>query len=699
MSNIISLIFLLIFELNVLNSQEKKFDIPENYEEIIENYIEEISANTDKEIDYTNLYEDLIYFLDNPLNINSATVEDLEKLQILSDFQIQSLLNYIKEYGYFYSIYELLNVPGFNSYFVQLILPFVTVEIPQKKFNLETEKLKYGKHKIFLRTQRILQKQEGYRDITDSALIVNPNSRYLGDPMRYYVRYNYTYKNRISSGFTAEKDPGEEFFKGTQKRGFDFYSGHLLLRKVGPIKTLVLGDYYAQFGQGLILWPGYIYGKSSMVNNVRRKSQGLKKYSSTDENQFFRGSGMTLNYKNTDFTFFYSNKKIDANVTFLDTATGEAEVISGFQTSGLHAIPSEINDRKTVREEILGSNFTFNSKFLKIGLTGLHYTYSAQLKKSNSIYNKFDFSGKENTNASIDYNLIIKNSVTLFGEAGISANGGKGLINGMLFSLSPQTNFAIVYRNYEKNFQALYGQPFAESSLPANESGIYIGTNIMPLSKWNISAYYDIFRFPWLKYQIYSPSTGFDYFVEISYMPNRYVKTYFRYREKSKPENISTEVNKNLIYETENTYKRNYRFHISYKVHPLIEFRNRFEYVTYQTEHKSEKGIYIYQDCIYKAKKIPLNIALRYGLFDTDSYDTRIYAYENDILYAFGIPPVYYKGTRFYITIKYTIIKNLDLWLRYGEFYYSNKQIISSGLTQINGNVKSEVKLQLRYIF
>ncbi|MCX7954202.1 MAG: helix-hairpin-helix domain-containing protein [Bacteroidales bacterium] len=692
-------IFFIIFLSFVVYSQEKKSKTTEDYDEIIETFIEEISANTDKEIDYTSLYEDLVYFLDNPLNLNTATKEDLEKLQILSDFQIQSLLNYINEYGYLYTIYELLNINGFNSYYVQTILPFITVELPAKKFDLQPQKLKYGRHKIFIRTQRVLQQQEGFKEVPDSVLIANPNSHYLGDPMRYYLRYNFTYKNRISVGFTAEKDPGEEFFKGTQKRGFDFYSAHLLLKKIGPIKTFVIGDYYAQFGQGLILWPGYIFGKSSMVNNVRRKSQGLKKYSSTDENMFFRGSGITLNYKNIDLTTFYSNKNIDANITKIDTLTGEAEMFSSFLTSGLHSIPSEIEDRKSVNEKIFGGNITYNHKYLKIGCTGLYYKYSASLNKAPSIYNKFEFSGNENINASLDYNFIIRNSITFFGEAGISKNGGKGIINGILFSLSPLTNFAILYRNIEKNFQALYGQPFSESSSASNESGLYIGASIVPLSRWNVSAYYDIFRFPWLKYQIYSPSAGYDYLIEVSFTPNRKVNTYFRYREKNKPQNISSELNQDLLYEIENTCKKNYRFHISYKVLPELELRNRIEYVNYITEQKSESGIYIYQDAIYKMKKLPLNIAVRYGIFDTDSYDTRIYAYENDILYAFGIPPVYYKGTRFYITLKYTIIKNLDIWLRYGEFYYSNKQIISSGLTQINGNVKSEFKLQLRYTF
>ncbi|NMD00932.1 MAG: helix-hairpin-helix domain-containing protein, partial [Bacteroidales bacterium] len=479
-----------------LSAQEVKPN--QSSEEIIENYIEEISSNTDKEVDLTTLYEDLTFYLNEPLNLNTATKDELDKLQLLSDFQINSLLQYIKDFGQLYSIYELLNVNGFNEEYVRLILPFVTVQKVDPFLSYDPKKaIKYGRHKVFIRTQRVLQEQQGFSPISDSALAASPNSRYLGNPMHYYVRYNYTYKNKVSWGFTADKDPGEEFFKGTQKRGFDFYSAHLLVKDIGPIKTIVLGDYYAQFGQGLVMWSGYTFGKSSMVTNTRKRAQGLKKYSSADENLFLRGAGITLRYKKFDLTTFASYKKIDANMSLVDSITGEAEEVTSLQTSGLHSIPSEIQDRKALGETIIGGNLSFNSTYFRLGMTGLTYSYSAPLIKNPTVYNQYDFSGKQNSNVGIDYQFIIKN-VTLFGEAAMSQNGGKAFLNSMLFSLSPQTSMAILHRHYERDYQALYAQTFGENSKIQNEDGMYIGTTILPYSRWRVSAYYDIFSFPWL---------------------------------------------------------------------------------------------------------------------------------------------------------------------------------------------------------
>jgi len=667
-------------------------------DEIIEKYIEEIASNTDKELDYTTLYEDLTFYLNEPLNLNTATKNDLEKLQLLSDFQINAILQYIKDYGQILSIYEILNIQGFNDEYIKTIMPFVTVIKTTPILGFSPQKaIKYGSNKIFIRTQRVLEKEAGYMPESDSLLAASPNSRFLGRPEKLFFRYSFSYKSKISWGLTAEKDPGEEFFKGSQKRGFDYYSAHILLKDIGPVKTIVFGDYYAQFGQGLVVFSGYNYGKSSMVTSTRKRAQGLKKYSGTDENLFFRGAGATFRLSKIDFTAFASQKKIDANVTAVDSLTGLAEDISSLQTSGEHAYPSELADRKSIRETVLGGNLSLNLNKLKIGFTGLQYSYSANLLKTPTIYNQYDFSGNSNYNLSTDYQIVIKD-VTLFGEAAQSKNGGKALISGMLFNLTSQINMSLIYRNYERNYQSNYSSAFGENTINSNEHGFYIGTTIFPYPKWHLSAYYDLFSFPWLKSGVYAPSKGTDYLVELGYSPNRNVSAYLRYKQKVKEENISSTV-PSVIDAIENNVNTKIRFNIAYKVSKTLEFRNRIEWLKYQKLPTTEQGYLIYQDIIYKPLSYPLTFSARYCIFDTDSYNSRLYEYENDVLYAFSIPALYDKGTRIYFNLKYDLGKKIELWLRYSQTYYQNMQSISSGLTQIDGNKKSEVKIQMRISF
>ena len=116
-------------------------------------------------------------------------------------------------------------------------------------------------------------------------------------------------------------------------------------------------------------------------------------------------------------------------------------------------------------------------------------------------------------------------------------------------------------------------------------------------------------------------------------------------------------------------------------------------------DKENSNGFLIYQDVLYRPDDKPFDITLRYALFDTDDYDARIYAYENDVLYAFSIPGYYYNGSRFYILLKWEILDNLDFWLRFSQTFFNNQSTIGSGLDEIEGNARSEIKVQLRLKF
>jgi hypothetical protein len=92
---------------------------------------------------------------------------------------------------------------------------------------------------------------------------------------------------------------------------------------------------------------------------------------------------------------------------------------------------------------------------------------------------------------------------------------------------------------------------------------------------------------------------------------------------------------------------------------------------------------------------MPVKIYMRYALFDTDTYDSRIYEYESDMLYSFSIPAFYDKGSRVYLMAKVSSSGNMDFWIKYSCTQYANKETISSGLYEIKGNRKSEIKMQV----
>lgn len=651
--------------------------------QVIEEIIEEMAANSDSEIDFSSIYEELNYYFSSPLNINSATTADLEKLYVLNDIQIANLINYIEKNGKLLSIYELQLVDGFDRAAINSILPFIAIQSIDKPEKISLNKLLHGKNQLFIRTQQILEKQKGYLD-----------SEYAGSPLKLYTRYNYNYRNRVIWGVTAEKDAGEEFFKGTQKQGFDYYSAHLQVNDLGKIKTLTLGDFQAQFGQGLTMWSGLSYSKSAHVLNVKKYAQGLRKYSSANENEFMRGVGTTIKIQNINISAFYSRKRIDANIIAIDTITGKVTEFSAFQTSGLHATINELKDENAITETILGSNISFTRKKIKTGLTIINYQYNAELNKDTKPYNQFEFQGVRNINIGLDYQAFFR-KINLFGELAASLNKSIAYINGASFNVSDQISLVLLNRNYQSKYQALYGNAFSENTSNSNEIGTYIGLILNPLKNWKISAYYDTFKFPWLKYGVDMPSNGEEYLIQLDYNPNEELSMYLKYKQEAKDANAFSE--NSTIKKIIKSSLSKIRYHVSYHISPTVQLKNRLE-LTYYQKDILQKGYFLYQDIVYRPLHSKYHIAFRYSIFGNDSWDTRSYAYENDILYAFSVPTYYADGMKTYLSVKYTIKKGVDLWVRYAQTYFSDKATISSGLNEIDGNTKSEVKAQIRFV-
>ena len=278
---------------------------------IIADILEDIVASSEDEVDLDALTEDLIYFAENPINLNETTSEELGRLIFLSDFQIITLIDYINEHGPMLTPYELQMVVGYDYSDISRLLPFVTVseaDKQQKKYSL----FKYGKHDMFIRGVSVIEDRVGYTP----PPIDNPNAtRYTGNKLGLYTRYSYKTRGGLQMGFVGEKDPGEQFFRGYNPYGFDHYSFHMQADNIGKIKTLVIGDFNAEFGQGLTLWTSASFGKSPDPMGVRKRARGLSRFSSTNENEFLRGAGVTVNHGIFDFSFFGSYKNIDANIT------------------------------------------------------------------------------------------------------------------------------------------------------------------------------------------------------------------------------------------------------------------------------------------------------------------------------------------------------------------------------------------------
>ena len=201
-----------------------------------------------------------------------------------------------------------------------------------------------------------------------------------------------------------------------------------------------------------------------------------------------------------------------------------------------------------------------------------------------------------------------------------------------------------------------------------------------------------------MKYRTDAPSYGKDYFAQISYQPSKQTEMYTRYRSRQKAINQKTETN--AMNEMISFFNRSWRTQINHQINKTFSVRQRFELLWYTPEKgNAEKGFLAFFDVFYKPSKSSLSLNMRLQYFESDSYNSRLYAYENDVLYYYAVPVFYDKGSRYYINTRYKLNKYMSIWLKWGQLIYSNKESIGSGLDEINGNKKSEIRVLLSATF
>ncbi len=654
-----------------------------------EQQLENIAGNNDDaEVEDDSYLIEMEHYKKNPVNINSVTETVLKTFRVLTPMQIESFLSYRNVLGKFINIYELQAVPGWDIATIQKIKNYLTVNEKTDIITSLRRRIQGGEHTVLMRVSQVMEKSQGY--------LANPlagKNYYKGSPQKIFARYRYNYKNLLQYGVVAEKDAGEQFFKGDEKQGFDFYSAHFFLGKAGIVKSLALGDFTVNMGQGLVQWMNLAFKKGPDVLSVKRQAEVLRPYNSAGETNFHRGVGVTVAKNRWEATIFVSHKKTDANF-ISDTLY---DFVSSLQTSGLHRTKSELADKAVQRQLAFGGNFSYQLRKLHLGLNAVQYHFKYPLLKQAEPYNLYALNGNNFGNYSADYGYTHKN-FHLYGEAAVTNKYYPAFVHGLLISAASNVDMSFVYRNISKGYQSLYTNAFTESSFPTNEKGFFTGLTVRPSYSWRLESYFDFYKFSWLKYRVNAPSAGSDYLLQLTYTPGKEFEMYARIKSETKSLNYNA---KDAVLRPVASHpKQNVRAQFSYKITREFNFRSRVEALWYDRKGETpENGFLLFADILYTPylKKYSGNIRLQY--FETDGYNSRLYAYENDVLYSYSIPLFYGKGYRLYFNANADITPALTAWLKIASYLYTDKSNIGSGLDFIDKSHKTEVKLQFQYKF
>jgi len=107
-----------------------------------------------------------------------------------------------------------------------------------------------------------------------------------------------------------------------------------------------------------------------------------------------------------------------------------------------------------------------------------------------------------------------------------------------------------------------------------------------------------------------------------------------------------------------------------------------------------EKGVMLFQD-IRVATIAGLSVEGRLVFFQTDSYSTRIYEFENDVRGVFSVPVLYGTGKRWYILAQYEFLSDAVVSFKFSETQKEGVRSLGSGPGEIEGDTENRITLQL----
>ena len=623
-----------------------------------------------------------------PLNINDPDHPDLDDFILLDPSRLESLKKYIRSYGPLISLYELQAVPGFDVDLIKRITPFIRLRASLDRYTISLRDQFFSSQ-----NQWLLRLTRNYLQVSGSGAT---RPEFPGSPYSLLMRYRHFYENRMSIGFLAEKDAGETFFRKDNKAGFDHYSFHAGIRQVNKsIEELVLGDYTISLGQGLLMHAGMGGRKGPWFTGIRKADRLLKPYTAAGEFNFFRGFSGVLKLKpNLQLALFYSNRQKHANAD--QPLIQGLDVITGFQESGNHRSSAELEDEKRVNEQITGGSIRHRWKSGHVAFNLVSSHYDKYFQKKESAYTAFAFSGRKMTQASLDWGIIHKN-FNLFSETAFSSPAGIAHVSGLQTSLDKRLDLALLYRRYDKKYTSFYANVFGEYADPVNEHGLYAGMVFTPLSRWKINAYWDIWRRPWYSYQADGPSSGNEQLVRLHYSVRHKVESYVQFRVKTSQENSRGVY---ALKPLTDRVHRQLRFHLNLFHGKGLETRSRLEFNRNQSSGaRGSMGFLVFQDLLYQPVQSAYSFTARISFFSTRDYDSRIYAYENDLLYNFSVPAFSGKGFRAYLNQRWTLSKRLVLEGRWACTFKLKSQGSQSDLSENEGNKDTTLKFQCRWQF
>lgn len=665
----------------------------EEWEQFVEQYTDNIQDSYDLqgstiEDDLNVLYE--LYC--NKMNINTATDIDLQRIPFLTTIQAKAIRVYVLDHYPLISAGELMPIIELNYITRQWLHLFLRFERPDEVITLRSV-TKSVHSDLLLRTDIPLYTQYGYGKCSPEYAEKHKSIIYQGSQPYHSVRWMLRSGEHFDAGFQAEKDRGE--------KGVDFYSASVGIHNLGILQNAVLGDYHTHFGLGLVVNTNLSFGKSMMINTFDRMNRGFRRHSSTTETGFMRGAAATVEKGKFRVSAFLSSLSVDG------TMRTDSSGVSALKTDGLHRTVLEREKRHNLTKNDYGANIGYYGGALHLSLTAVATHYSMPLAPIHntiaSRYRLYYASGSDFQTYSLAYSYRFA-KFSFLGETAMDKDMHLATIN-MLSSRLGSNEFTIIQRAYDWRYVSINGRTFGENSQPQNENGLYIGWKRVFSEDFVVTAYADVCHFKWLRPSTYNSSWCYDFNIQCASNPYSKHNWSVRYRLKFKqtnPVNAST-IPANLMFFTRHSLRAQQQFALS----PKFTLTGTVDGTLAHSQKIGTKAglslggrfSYYWNDSKRKRRNGPHKMSVSCTYFDTNTNDTRVYAYTPSLPYTFGMGSLSGNGLQTVALAEAQVVRNFALTIRLASVYYFDRSIIGTGANTIPQRHREDISIGIRHRF
>jgi hypothetical protein len=598
-------------------------------------------------------------------------VEELRNIPMVTNLLAKRIVKK-RNITAFISVNELLNIDGITSEMLSFIRKYIKIGTKQE-----------GLDSRGYFTSRVSSEIEKRRGFT--------NNEYLGSSIKALNKFYLlvgnidaplsSIINNIELGILSEKDAGELNL-------MSYLTGFASVSIVPISMRILIGDYRIETAEGLVFGRSYAFSKGSeIIGSAHKNGSGILANRSSNENTFMRGFAADIKTDKIQFQFIYSNKFINATIDSLGQ-------ISSFDRSGLFRTKNELKKNNSSREILLG--YRANAYLidgLKIGGTGYFVSFGDPLiieGVGSSISKCLHIQGMD-----LSYTC---NRIDLFSEFAQDQSNKVAVICGITYEPISTLAMTVMARKYPASFQSIYGNAFSESNGQIqNEEGLYAGIRFRPSDWLWISSYYDQFKYPQFTQSVSVPSNGNYFFMLAESKIAKKFEFAMRYKRKRKQLGFKgNDIFGRTIRENLYRMQDDYRFIGEYDSSPSLKLVSRLEWtnINYDRMQKAEHGLLLSQS-IKLIISGSLTLQGRIAIYGTDSYDSRIYEYENDFPRYSSNVVLFGRGIYWCLICKYQLYLHATFAIKYSQMIKEGVSSLGSGLDEIEGDTQSIISMQI----